>query len=61
MLGVTLTIKKLKQEENLSPSIREISQVLGFSSSQSGQRAVEEVMLKRLIFRDEHGNLVVLP
>jgi len=53
-------IKRLKQEENSSPSIRGISQVRGLSSSRSGQRAVEELMSKRLISRDEEGNLFIL-
>jgi hypothetical protein len=44
-----------------SPSIREITQAIGLSSSRSGQRIVESLMRKGIITRDESGSLIVLP
>lgn len=54
-------IKTRNQSEGRSPSVREITQSLGLSSSRSGHRVVTSLLKKRLISRDDAGALVVLP
>jgi hypothetical protein len=53
-------IRKLKESENRSPSIREITECIGLSSSRSGHRVVEQLTMRGLIARDENGSLVAL-
>ena len=48
-------------ESGNPPSVRAIAAAIGCSSSRSGLRIVEKLMLKRLVSRDGRGHLRILP